>query len=136
MYRPERYPLFVRLSATDWIDAGWTVEDSAALAKRLKPAGVDLIDCSSGGLLPHVRIPVAPDYQVPFADQIRKEAGILTGAVGLITDPVQADQNLRAGKADIVLLARELLRDPYWPLRAARRLAQRISIPDQYQRAF
>jgi 2,4-dienoyl-CoA reductase-like NADH-dependent reductase (Old Yellow Enzyme family) len=132
----ERYPLFVRLSATDWVDGGWTVEDSVALARQLKPAGVDLIDCSSGGLLPRVPIPIGPGYQVPFAEQIRREADILTGAVGMITVPTQADQILRIGKADIVLMARELLRDPYWPLHAARHIGQEIFIPAQYQRAL
>lgn len=133
---PERYPLFVRISATDWADGGWTVEDSVALVKQLKPLGGDVFDCSSGGLAPHAEIPVGAGFQVPFAEQIRRQAKVLTAAVGMITVPEQADQILRTGQADMVLLARELLRDPYWPLRAARRLKQEVSVPVQYQRAF
>jgi 2,4-dienoyl-CoA reductase-like NADH-dependent reductase (Old Yellow Enzyme family) len=133
---PERYPLFVRISATDWVDGGWTIEDSVALAKQLQPLGVDVFDCSSGGLLSGIPIPIAPGYQVPFAEQIRAEANILTAGVGMITEPEQADQIIRSGQADMVILAREFLRDPYWPLHAARRLGQEILIPAQYQRAF
>jgi 2,4-dienoyl-CoA reductase-like NADH-dependent reductase (Old Yellow Enzyme family) len=133
---PERYPLFVRISATDWVDGGWTIEDSVALAKQLQPLGVDMLDCSSGGLLPRVPIPTGPGYQVPFAKRIRTEANILTAGVGMITEPEQADQIIRSGQADMVLLAREFLRDPYWPLHAARRLGQEIFIPAQYRRAF
>ena len=133
---PERYPVFVRVSATDWVDGGWTADDSVALANALKPAGVDLIDCSSGGLVKGAPIPAGAGYQVPFADRIRRECGLLTGAVGLITDPMQADEIIRNGHADVILMARELLRDPYWPLHAAARLHQKVAIPRQYLRAF
>ena len=132
---PERLPLFIRLSATDWVEGGWDVEQSVELARALGPLGVDLVDCSSGGLVAHAKIPVAPGYHVPFAERIRREAGVLTGAVGLITEPPQADRIVRAGQADAVLLARELLRDPYWPMRAARELGQSASWPAQYLRA-
>ena len=132
---PERLPLFARFSATDWVDGGWTLDESVELARLLKALGVDLIDCSSGGAVPHATIPVAPGYQVPFAERIRREAGILTGAVGMITEPAQADEIVSSGKADIVLLARELLRNPYWPLRAATELAVDGPWPDQYLRA-
>jgi 2,4-dienoyl-CoA reductase-like NADH-dependent reductase (Old Yellow Enzyme family) len=132
---PERAPLFVRISATDWVDGGWDIHQSADLARQLKGFGVDLIDCSSGGLVPQARIPVGPGYQTPFAERIRREAGILTGAVGMITSPSQAEYIVAGGQADAVLLARELLRDPYWPLRAARELGQPISWPAQYLRA-
>jgi len=131
---PERQPLFVRLSATDWVDGGWDVEQSIELARRLRDRGVDLIDCSSGGAAPGAAIPVEPGYQVPFAARIRREAGVATGAVGLITDPRQADDIIRGGDADCVLLAREMLRDPYWPLRAARALGREIAWPAQYLR--
>ncbi len=133
---PERAPLFVRISATDWADGGWTVEDSVALARQLKPLGVDVMDCSSGGLVPYARVATGPGYQVPFADQVRREAAIQTAAVGLITDPTQADDIIRAGQADLVFLARELLRDPYWPLHAARKLGHDVVIPPQYRRAY
>jgi 2,4-dienoyl-CoA reductase-like NADH-dependent reductase (Old Yellow Enzyme family) len=132
---PERAPLFVRISATDWSDGGWDVQQSVELARALKPIGVDLIDCSSGGNVPHARVPVGPGYQTPFADQIRREADIMTGAVGMITSPIQAEQIIGTGQADAVIIARELLRDPYWPLRAARELGQQISWPIQYLRA-
>jgi 2,4-dienoyl-CoA reductase-like NADH-dependent reductase (Old Yellow Enzyme family) len=128
-------PLLVRLSATDWAEGGWDADQSVALAKLLKSEGVDLIDTSSGGLVPNAKIPVAPGFQVPFAARIRKEAGIATGAVGLITEPKQADEIIRNEQADIVLLAREFLRDPYWPLHAAESLGHAISWPVQYQRA-
>ena len=131
---PERLPLFVRLSVTDWTEGGWDVEQSVEVSRALKPLGVDLIDCSSGGNVPRASIPVGPGYQTPFAERIRKEAGIMTGAVGMITSPAQADQIVGTGQADAVLIARELLRDPYWPLRAARELAQTISWPAQYLR--
>src|SRR5262249_651104 len=123
---PERFPLFVRLSVTDWVEGGWTIEETVELARQLQPLGVDLIDCSSGGIVPGVAIPVGPGYQTGFAERIRREVGIRTGAVGMITAPAQADHILRTGQADLVLLARELLRDPYWPLRAARELRQEI----------
>lgn len=116
---PERYPLFVRLSATDWVDEGWNIDQSVAFAAALKDLGVDLIDCSSGGVSHRQRVPVAPGYQVPFAERIRREVGIATGAVGLITEAHQAEAILQAGQADLILLGRVLLRDPYWPLRAA-----------------
>jgi 2,4-dienoyl-CoA reductase-like NADH-dependent reductase (Old Yellow Enzyme family) len=132
---PERYPLWVRISATDWVEGGWTVEESVELARRLKPMGVDLFDCSSGGNVAHVRIPVGPGYQVAFSEQVRREAGVLTGAVGMITDPAQADQIIRSGQADVVILARQFLREPYWPLLAARALGHDIKWPVQYERA-
>ena len=133
---PAACPLFVRISVTDWAEDGWDADQSVLLAGRLKPLGVDLIDCSSGGLAPRVAIPVGPGYQVPFAERIRQEAGIATGAVGLITEPEQANEIIASGKADIVLLAREMLRDPYWPLHAARRLGSKLAPPVPYRRAF
>ncbi|GAA4308479.1 NADH:flavin oxidoreductase/NADH oxidase [Compostibacter hankyongensis] len=131
---PEELPLFVRISATDWTDEGWTPEDSVFLAKKLQAEGVDLIDCSSGGNAP-VRIPLGPGYQVPFAEKLKREAGMATGAVGLITDARQAQDIIAADKADLVLLARQMLRDPYFPLHAAQELGQEISWPVQYERA-
>jgi 2,4-dienoyl-CoA reductase-like NADH-dependent reductase (Old Yellow Enzyme family) len=133
---PERLPLAVRLSGTDWIEGGWDVEQSAELARVLRALGVDLIDCSSGGIVPGVKIPVGPGYQVSLAERIRHEGGLPTAAVGLITSAQQADAILRAGSADMVLLARTLLRDPYWPLRAARELGVDVEWPVQYQRAI
>jgi 2,4-dienoyl-CoA reductase-like NADH-dependent reductase (Old Yellow Enzyme family) len=132
---PDRLPVFVRISSTDWKEGGWDVEQSVMLAERLRAAGVDLIDCSAGGAVPDVTIPIAPGYQVPFAERVRRDAGIATGAVGLITDPAQADAIVRRGQADCVFLARELLRDPYWPLHAARALGQTVPWPKQYLRA-
>jgi 2,4-dienoyl-CoA reductase-like NADH-dependent reductase (Old Yellow Enzyme family) len=132
---PDRLPVFLRLSVTDWVDGGWDIEQSIALAKLLRDHGVDLIDCSSGGNIPTATIPVAPGYQVPFAERIRRDARIPTGAVGMITSPEQAEAILVRGEADCVLLARELLRDPYWPLHAAAELDQAISWPVQYLRA-
>jgi 2,4-dienoyl-CoA reductase-like NADH-dependent reductase (Old Yellow Enzyme family) len=132
---PDDLPLFVRVSATDWTPGGWDIDECVELARRLGAAGVDLIDCSSGGNVARPTIPVAPGYQVPFAERIRRDAAIATGAVGLITEPAQADAIIRSGQADIVLLAREMLRDPYWPLRAARELGQQIAWPSQYLRA-
>ena len=132
---PDGAPLFVRISATDWIDGGWDIQQSIELARQLKELGANLIDCSSGGNVPHAKTPVGAGYQTPFAEQIRREANILTGTVGMITSPVQAEHILVTGQADAVILARELLRDPYWPLRAARDLAQSISWPVQYLRA-
>lgn len=130
-------PLFVRISATDWVDdrPSWTLDESVQLAKLLKVAGVDLIDVSSGGMIPGVKIPIGPGYQTCFADRIRHEAQIPTGAVGFITDPAQADHIIRTGQADVVLLAREMLRDPYWPLHAAAALKKETRWPPQYLRA-
>src|SRR5262249_24277034 len=133
--RPEELPLFVRISATDWVEGGWDVEPSVELAKRLQEIGVDLIDVSSGGAVPGVRIPVDPGYQVPFARRIRHEAGIRTGAVGLITQPRQAEGILENGDADLIILARELLRNPYWTQRAHRELGAPVEMPVQYERA-
>jgi len=133
---PEHLPLFVRISATDWKEGGWTLDDSVALAARLKDIGADLIDCSSGGAVPDAKVQLGPAYQTPFAERIRRETGIRTGAVGLITEARQADEIIRAGRADLVLLAREFLRDPYFPLHAARTLGVDVAPPVQYSRAF
>lgn len=133
---PERLPLTVRISATDWTERGWTIEDSVALAKKLKEEGVDLIDCSSGGIAPGIKIQTGPGYQVPFAEKVRREASIATAAVGMITEPKQADAIIGEGKADIVLLAREFLRDPHWTARAAKELGVNAQLmPIQYGRA-
>lgn len=133
---PEDVPLFVRVSASDWVKGGWTVEDSAALARDLKPLGVDLIDASSGGIVPHAKIPLGPGYQVPFARHIREHARIATGAVGLITGARQANDIIASGSADLVLLAREMLRQPNWPLLAAAQLGVDAPYwPKQYLRA-
>ncbi len=132
---PDEMPLFTRISATDWAEGGWDIGEAVKLAKALKDAGVDLVDCSSGGLVAHAKIPLEPGYQVPFSERIRHEAKILTGAVGLITTPEQADEIIKSGKADLVLLAREMLRDPYWPLHAASALKQKSNWPKQYLRA-
>jgi 2,4-dienoyl-CoA reductase-like NADH-dependent reductase (Old Yellow Enzyme family) len=132
---PADFPLFVRISCTDWVKGGWDPPQSLELGQRLKEIGVDLIDCSSGGLVPSAAIPVGPGYQIPFSAEIRSKVGIATGAVGLITHPVQAEQILATGQADAILIARELLRDPYWPLRAARTLKVDIPWPPPYQRA-
>jgi 2,4-dienoyl-CoA reductase-like NADH-dependent reductase (Old Yellow Enzyme family) len=132
---PESLPFFVRISSTDWKEGGWDVEQSVALAKQLRPLGVDLIDCSAGGAVPDVTIPLGPGYQVPFAERVRRDAAIPTGAVGLITEPQQADAIVRSGQADCVFLARELLRDPYWPMHAARALGHVVPWPVQYLRA-
>jgi 2,4-dienoyl-CoA reductase-like NADH-dependent reductase (Old Yellow Enzyme family) len=132
---PGHLPLLVRISVTDWVEGGWDLEQSLELVRQLQPLGVDLIDCSSGGSDPHARIPIGTGYQTPFAEQIRRETGSRTGAVGLITSPAQADHIIRSGQADLVLLGRELLRDPYWPLRAARELGQLVPWPAQYVRA-
>lgn len=131
---PDAVPLFVRISATDWVDGGWDLEQSVELARLLRAEGVDLIDVSSGGLVPDARIPVAPGFQVPLAAAIRSGADIPVGAVGLVTAPAQAAQIVSTGQADAVLLARELLRDPYWPLRAARALGTDAPWPRQYLR--
>jgi len=133
---PERLPLFVRISATDWAEGGWDIEQSVELARRLRSEGVDLVDVSSGGLVAHQRIAPGAGFQVPFAARIRREAGIATGAVGLITEPHQAQAILDEGAADLILLARELLRDPYWPRRAAHALGAVIEPPLQYSRAW
>jgi 2,4-dienoyl-CoA reductase-like NADH-dependent reductase (Old Yellow Enzyme family) len=132
---PKELPLFVRISATDWVEGGWDIDQSVKLAGELKKMGVDLIDCSSGGNVPHAQIPVGPGYQVAFAERIRREAEILTAAVGMITSPIQAEHIIRTGQADAVIMAREFLRDPYWALRAARELEQPIAWPVQYLRA-
>ena len=131
---PEDKPLVLRISASDWLEGGWTVEDSVILAKEAAARGVDLVDCSSGGNAPS-QIPLDPGYQVPFAAAVRSGAGVPTGAVGLITEPAQAEAILADGAADVVLLARELLRDPHWPLRAAAALGVEVPLPVQYARA-
>jgi 2,4-dienoyl-CoA reductase-like NADH-dependent reductase (Old Yellow Enzyme family) len=132
---PSSLPLFVRISATDWADGGWDVEQSAELARRLKSEGVDLIDCSSGGLVPGVKIPLGPGYQTPFAARIRREASVRTGAVGLVRSADQAEHILRTEQADCVIIARQFLREPYWPLSAARQLGVQVRWPPQYERA-
>ena len=132
---PDRLPVIARISATDWTPGGWDIDESIALAKQLAPLGVDLIDCSTGGNVAGAKIPVAPGYQVPFAARIKNEAGIPTGAVGLITTPAQANRIIEEGQADCVLLAREMLRDPYWPMHAAATLGVPIAWPKQYVRA-
>ena len=132
---PDNLPLFVRLSATDWVDGGWTIDDSVELARLLKPLGVDLIDCSSGGLVPYAKIPVGAGYQVPLASQVRREAQIPTATVGMITEAMQADQIIRNGEADLILTARASLRDPYLPLHAASTVHKETKWPDQYLRA-
>ena len=129
---PNDVPLFVRISATDWVEGGWDIEQSVALAQKLQPLGVDLVDASSGALVPRVRIPVERNYQVPFAARIRKEAKIMTGAVGLITEPDQANEIITSGSADLVFLAREMLREPYWSLKAQQTLKQEPNWPVQY----
>ncbi|MCU1260097.1 MAG: Oxidoreductase [Bryobacterales bacterium] len=133
---PDSNPLFVRLSCSDWVEGGWTIDDSVSLAKLLKPEGVDLIDCSSGGGVPKATIPVGAGYQVPFAKAIRTAAGIPSAAVGLITEPMQADQIIRNGEADLILLARASLRNPNWPIDAARELHFKGTwpVPPQYLR--
>ncbi len=132
---PLHLPFFVRISATDWTEGGWNIDESVALGHVLKQHDVDLVDVSSGGMVPGAKIPTGPGYQVPFAERIRRETGIATASVGMITDPAQADQIVRNGQADLVLLAREFLRDPYWPLHAAERLNAQVSWPPQYLRA-
>ena len=133
---PDNLPLFLRISASDWVEGGWTVEHSVELARCVRDLGIDLIDCSSGGNSPEQKIPLGPGYQVPFAERIRRDAGIPTGAVGLITEAWQAEEIVGSGKADLVLLAREFLRDPYFPLHAARELGVEPKPPVQYGRAF
>jgi 2,4-dienoyl-CoA reductase-like NADH-dependent reductase (Old Yellow Enzyme family) len=135
---PDRLPLLARLSCTDWVEGGWTPEESVELARRLSAEGVDLVDCSSGGLVPYARIDAVPGYQVPFARRIRAEAGVPTGAVGLINTPAQAEGIVRDGDADLVMLARAMLRDPYWAIHAADELgpSEARRIPVQYLRAY
>jgi 2,4-dienoyl-CoA reductase-like NADH-dependent reductase (Old Yellow Enzyme family) len=133
---PEHLPLTVRISGTDWQEGGWTVGESVELAQRLKAEGVDLIDCSSGGGVAQARVPVGPGYQIPISEAVRKGADILTATVGMITSPAQADEIIRNGRADLVLLGREMLRDPYWALHAAQALKQPAPVPPQYLRAF
>ncbi|HVW78135.1 MAG TPA: NADH:flavin oxidoreductase/NADH oxidase [Alloacidobacterium sp.] len=132
---PQEKPLFVRISATDWAEGGWNLQSSITLASQLSLRNVDLIDVSSGGLVPGVKIPVGPGYQTHFSEQIRRNTGVLTGTVGMITEAAQADHILRTGQADLVLMAREFLRDPYWALHAADDLGQKIAWPVQYLRA-
>lgn len=132
---PKNLPLFVRISATDWAEGGWDIDEAVKLSSLLKALGVDLIDCSSGGLVPIAKIPIGPGYQVRFAERIKKETGILTGAVGLITEVQQAEDILGKGQADLIIIARESLRDPYFALHAARLLGDDIVWPVQYQRA-
>jgi 2,4-dienoyl-CoA reductase-like NADH-dependent reductase (Old Yellow Enzyme family) len=132
---PDRLPLIIRLSATDWVDGGWNADETVELCRGLKDLGVDLVDVSSAGLVPTATIPVGPGFQTGFAERVRREAGIATAAVGLITSPAQADHILRTGQADMVLLGREILRNPYWPLIAAQELGQAAAWPMQYLRA-
>lgn len=134
-YWPEHKPLFVRISASDWAEGGWSIEDAIRLSKELKQHGVDVIDCSSGGLVPYQKIAFTPGYQVPFAERIKHEAQIATGAVGLITSAEQAEDILASGKADLILIARESLRNPYFPLASARQWGEEVEWPDQYLRA-
>lgn len=133
---PERLPLLVRISATDWVEGGWDADQSVELARELKRLGVDMIDCSSGGAVPNARIPIAPGYQVPFAERIRREADLATAAVGMITSPEQANELITNGRADMIFMAREFLREPYWPLKAAVHLGGTAQVPIQYGRAF
>jgi 2,4-dienoyl-CoA reductase-like NADH-dependent reductase (Old Yellow Enzyme family) len=133
---PRELPLFLRISATDWAPGGWTVDDSVALAKLAGGMGVDLIDCSSGGLTLQQKIELGPGYQVPFAERIRREAGVMTGAVGMITTPEQCEEILASGKADIVLIAREFLRDPYFAGHASKKVGVEFRPPKQYLRAW
>lgn len=133
---PETLPLFLRISAQDWAEGGWQLGDSVELSRQAGALGVDLIDCSSGGLVPHAKIRIGPGYQTPFAARVRNDSGLLTAAVGMITEPLQADEILRTGKADLALLARAFLRNPYWPLHAAQALGVPVDAPKQYGRAF
>ena len=132
---PEQYPLFVRISTTDWVESGWSIDDSVALVKILKTMGVDLVDCSSERIIPGVKIPLVPGYQVPLTSRIRQETGIMTAAVGLITEPQLAESILERGDADLIAIGREFLRDPYFPLHTARQLGEDIQWPEQYLRA-
>jgi 2,4-dienoyl-CoA reductase-like NADH-dependent reductase (Old Yellow Enzyme family) len=133
---PENLPMFVRISATDWKEGGWDIMQTVELCRRFKGMGVDLVDVSSGGVIPRVNIPVGPGYQVEFAEAIRRDVELATGAVGMIIDPAQADTILMSEQADMVFLAREILRDPYWPRRAAKALNVKIKAPSQYERAW
>ena len=133
---PDSMPLFLRISASDWVEGGWTLADSVQLARCVRQLGVDLIDCSSGGTVPYAKIELGPGYQVPFAERIRREAEIATAAVGMITEPLQAEEIVAGEKADLVMLARELLRHPYWPLHAAKALGVKPGPPVQYGRAY
>lgn len=133
---PEPKPLWVRLSATDWAEGGWDIDECVHVARMLRADGVDVIDCSSGGTVPHPRIPVGPGYQVPFAARIRREAGIPTATIGLITETRQAEEILARGDADVIEMAREFLRDPYFPRRAAKELGETVRVPEQYERAW
>ncbi len=132
---PSDFPVFVRISSTDWLEGGWDLSQSIVLATELKKIGIDLVDCSSGGVAPGAKIPIAPGYQVKFADEIKKQTGIMTGAIGLITDAAQAENILITGQADVVIMAREFLRDPYFPLHAAKILGDDPQYPVQYSRA-
>ena len=132
---PEEFPSFVRISAADWVSGGWDIDQSILLTRQLKEIGVDLIDCSSGFAVPGEKVPFGPGFQVPFAAKVRAEAGIASGAVGFILDPAQAEQIVATGQADAVFLARQMLRDPYWPLHAAQALHVDMPWPDQYLRA-
>jgi 2,4-dienoyl-CoA reductase-like NADH-dependent reductase (Old Yellow Enzyme family) len=132
---PDHLPVWVRVSATDWVEGGLTADEIVDFARLIQAEGIDLLDCSSGGNDPRQQIPIGAGYQVAFADRVRRETGLATGAVGMITDPAQADQIIRTNQADVVLLARELLREPYWALRAAEQLHQPASYPVQYERA-
>jgi 2,4-dienoyl-CoA reductase-like NADH-dependent reductase (Old Yellow Enzyme family) len=133
---PESLPLTVRLSGTDWVEGGWVVEEAVQLSRCLKQEGVDLIDCSGGGNVATARVPVGASYQVPISEAVRKGADILTATVGLITEPMQADEIIRNHRADVVLLGRQMLRDPHWALHAAQSLKQPAPLPVQYLRAF
>jgi 2,4-dienoyl-CoA reductase-like NADH-dependent reductase (Old Yellow Enzyme family) len=132
---PDDLPLLVRISQTDWVEGGWTLDDSVALARMIQPLGVDLVDCSSGGNVATAKIPMGAGYQVPGAERIRRQAGVATGAVGMITEAMQADQIIRLGQADLVVMARQFLRDPYFPLHAAAAVHKDIAWPVQYERA-
>lgn len=133
---PERLPLTVRISGTEWVEGGWNVEDSVDLARKLRFEGIDLVDCSSAGNIPHILLPSTPGYQVPIAEAVRRDGGVLSAAVGLITEPAQAEEIIASGKADLVLLARAILRDPAWPIHAALALGQEAPIPSQYLRSY
>ena len=132
---PADRPVFVRISATDWVEGGWDLAQSIVFARRLKELGLDLVDCSSGGLVPNAKVAVGPGYQVPFAEAIRRDASIPTGAVGMITEPKQAEEILQNGRADAIVMARAFLRDPYWPLHAAKELGAKVEWPVPYGRA-